>query len=92
MDELNSGDYPIKEIQLGIYSEEGMTMISCDDTGGGIPEEILPSIYDKKTTTKGEGHGNGFALMKEIVDHYNGTFHIETEPGEGASIEITLPV
>ena len=92
MDELNSADYPVKSIELGIYSEEAHTIITCDDTGGGIPEEILFSIYDRHTTTKGEGHGTGFALMKEIVDRYEGTFHIDTEPGVGTSIEIILPV
>lgn len=92
IDELNGHDYPVKQIELGIYSEEGHTTIVCDDTGGGIPEEILFSIYDPHTTTKGEGHGNGFRLMKDIVDRYEGTFHIETEEGEGTSIEILLPV
>ena len=92
MDELNSGDFPEKAIELGIYSEPGHTTIICDDTGGGIPEDILFSIYDPHTTTKGEGHGNGFRLMKEIVDRYEGTFHIDTEAGEGTSIEINLPV
>lgn len=92
MDELNSHNYPVKRIELGIYSEEGHTTIVCDDTGGGIPEEILFSIYQRGTTTKGEGHGNGYPLMKEIVDRYEGTFHIDTEMGEGTSIEINLPV
>ena len=92
MDELNSGDYPVKRIETGIYSEEGNTTIVCDDTGGGIPEEILISIYDPHTTTKGPGHGNGFRLMKDIVDRYEGTFHIDTEKGEGTSIEINLPI
>jgi C4-dicarboxylate-specific signal transduction histidine kinase len=92
IDELNGHDFPVKQIELGIYSEEGHTTIICDDTGGGIPEEILFSIYDPHTTTKGEGHGNGFRLMKDIVDRYEGTFHIETEEGEGTSIEILLPV
>lgn len=92
MDELNSQDYPVKEIELGIYSEEGHTMITCDDTGGGIPEDILFSIYDRNTTTKGPGHGTGFFLIREILDCYEGTIHIDTEPGMGTSIEIVLPV
>lgn len=92
MDELNSGPFPVKKIELGIYSREGVTIFCCDDTGGGIPQEILASIYDRGTTTKGAGHGNGFALMKEIVDRYHGSFHIDTEPGEGTSIEIVLQI
>lgn len=92
MDELNSRTYPTKEIELGVYIKDGHTIITCDDTGGGIPENILASIYDRHTTTKGEGHGTGFALMKEIVDRYQGTIQIDTEKDIGTSIEITLPV
>ncbi|NCB94003.1 MAG: sensor histidine kinase [Clostridia bacterium] len=92
MDELNHADFTVKEIELGIYSEEGHTMITCDDTGGGIPEEILFSIYDRHTTTKGEGHGTGYARIREIVDYCEGTIHIDTEIGMGSSIEINLPI
>lgn len=92
MDELNSSDYPVKEIELGIYSEKEHTIITCDDTGGGIPEEILFALYDRRTTTKGEGHGTGYALIKEIIDCYEGTIHIDTEKGMGTSVEIILPI
>lgn len=92
MDELNGRDYPVKKIEVGIYSEERHTIITCDDTGGGIPEEILFSIYDRHTTTKGEGHGTGYALIKEIVDSYEGMVHIDTEMGMGSSVEIILPI
>lgn len=92
LDELNSSNYSIKKIELGIYSGNGHTMITCDDTGGGIPEEILFRIYDRHTTTKGDGHGNGFAIIREIVDCYEGTVHIDTEKGMGTSIEISLPI
>lgn len=92
MDELNSRDFPVKKIEVGIYSEEEHTIITCDDTGGGIPEKILFSIYDRHTTTKGEGHGTGYALIKEIVDSYQGMVHIDTEAGMGSSIEIILPI
>lgn len=92
MDELNSRDFPVKKIEVGIYSEEEHTIITCDDTGGGIPEKILFSIYDRHTTTKGEGHGTGYVLIKEIVDSYQGMVHIDTEAGMGSSIEIILPI
>lgn len=75
MDELNSRDFPVKKIEVGIYSEEEHTIITCDDTGGGIPEKILFSIYDRHTTTKGEGHGTGYALIKGhcIIDTLSNT-------------------
>ena len=91
-DELNSGDYPEKSVEVGIYSEEDHITIVCDDTGGGIPDEILENLYDRHTTSKGNGHGSGYYLIREIVDQYHGTIHIDTEMGEGTSVEIILPV
>ncbi len=92
MYELNRKEFEVKQIDLGIYSEEGHTIIVCEDTGGGIPEEVLFSIYDRNTTTKGEGHGTGMALIREIVDMYEGTIHIDTDEGEGTCFEIVLPI
>lgn len=92
MDELNTGDHPAKEIELGIYSGEGHTTIVCDDTGGGIPPAILDHIYERGVTTKGSGHGTGLALIKQTVDRYEGSIDIDTESGKGTSIEITLPL
>ena len=92
MDELNSAAFEEKRIEVGIYADIDHTTILCDDTGGGIPEEILFSLYDPHTTTKGEGHGNGYALIREIIDRYEGVIHIDTEKGEGTSIQIDLPV
>lgn len=92
IDELNRADFPVKEIELGIYVDEESTIITCDDTGGGIPEDILINLYDRNTTTKGEGHGIGFSLIRDIVDTYEGVVHIDTEVGAGTSIEITLPI
>ena len=92
IDELNRADFPVKEIELGIYVDEESTIITCDDTGGGIPEDILIHLYDRNTTTKGEGHGIGFSLIRDIVDTYEGVVHIDTEVGAGTSIEITLPI
>lgn len=92
MDELNRPSLAVKQIELGIYVDVGHTTIICDDTGRGIPDDVLRNIYDPHTTTKGEGHGNGFYIMKEIVDRYGGNFHIDTEIGEGTSIEVDLPV
>lgn len=92
MEELNSGNFPEKRIEIGLYMSEKHTMILCDDTGGGIPDDILVRIYDRHTSTKGEGHGNGLHTIREIIDFYEGEIHIDTEAGEGTSIQIDLPV
>lgn len=89
--ELNKKNFPVKEIELGIYAETNYTMIICDDTGGGIAPEIMDRIYERGITTKGSGHGSGMALIREITDRYHGDIVIDTEENEGTSIRITIP-
>lgn len=87
---LFEGSY--KNIEVGIYSDSDYTLIICDDNGPGIEKHILDNIYDKKVTTKGEGHGYGLHNVKNIIDSYNGKIGIETEINVGTHIEIYLPV
>lgn len=92
IDELNSNENEIKNIELGIYSDYNDTIITCDDTGNGIEEKILYRIYEMNTTTKGKLHGIGLYKIRKIVDNYGGIIHIDTEKDMGTSIEIDLPL
>lgn len=90
--ELNRVENDIKEIELGIYSSDGHTLIVCEDNGGGIDDEILENIYEQNVTTKGEGHGSGLFIIKQTVDQYGGEINIDTKLGEGTCFEINFPV
>lgn len=67
--------------------------ISVQDTGTGIPAEILPRIFDPFFTTKpvGKGTGLGLSLIHEIVQKHSGTIHVESRPGHTV-FRIQLPV
>lgn len=92
MYELNHSDKVIKEIELGFYSGENHTLILCQDTGNGISEDILDNICDPHVSTKGEGHGEGLFLIKQIVDEHGGQINIETKKNEGTCFEISFPM
>src|SRR6185369_12570733 len=66
------------------------------DSGVGIPEEILPRIFDPYFTTKDmgcqKGMGLGLALCHSIIKHHHGHIYAESKPGEGARFHIYLPV
>jgi len=54
--------------------ENGIVKISFEDTGVGIPTDVLPKIFDAFYSTKREGEGSGMGLfiVKQIVDKHNG--------------------
>jgi signal transduction histidine kinase len=75
--------------------EDGRAMIAVDieDTGTGIPSEVLERIFEPFFTTKGVGKGTGLGLSQVygFASQSGGTVHIVSEPGAGARISIILP-
>jgi signal transduction histidine kinase len=70
-------------------------LILVSDTGTGIPETARPRIFDPFFTTKevGRGTGQGLALAHAIVVRkHEGSIRFETEPGEGTTFCVRLPV
>lgn len=90
IEELNAHRYPVKQIELGIYCDEEGSVIICEDTGGGIPEEIREQIFERGISTKGEGRGTGLPLVMSLVRQYGGEVSVETEKGEGTCITVSF--
>lgn len=68
--------------------------ITFADTGPGIPPAILDKIFDPFFTTKqiGAGTGLGLSVSHGIVEQHGGRIWAESEPGQGATFCIHLPV
>ena len=74
--------------------ENGWCRVDIADTGGGIPENILPKVFDPFFTTKdvGEGTGLGLSVSKGIVEMHNGKIDVKSEIGKGSVFTIKLPM
>ncbi len=76
-------------------SKEGRNMeIKISDTGCGIQKKHLKDIFEPFFTTKEEGKGVGLGLsvVYGIVTRHRGTIEVESEPGEGTTFTIHLPL
>lgn len=77
--------------------ERGPNIIfSVEDSGKGIPRDLLPKIFNmfEQADVRGEvgGLGIGLALVKEIVEMHNGTITADSEgEGKGATFTLSLP-
>lgn len=67
--------------------------IDIADTGVGMSEEVRQRIFEPFFTTKnvGEGTGLGLSIVFGIIEDHHGTINVQSEPGAGTAITITLP-
>ena len=61
------------------------------DTGKGMTEEEINTAFEPYFSTKDTGLGLGLALTRKIVEDHGGSIAIESSPGNGATVRITLP-
>jgi two-component system NtrC family sensor kinase len=68
-------------------------LVEVSDTGAGIPEDVLPHIFEPFYTTKGPGHGTGLGLPQVygLVSQHGGSVHVDTSP-EGSTFQVYLPL
>jgi PAS domain S-box-containing protein len=65
--------------------------ISISDTGIGIPEENVRSIFDPYFSTKQKGRGLGLATSYSIIKNHGGYLAVESKPGDGTTMHVNLP-
>ncbi len=90
IEELNSCDHELKEIQLTLFVDSESTYISVLDTGRGMPEELIDKVTERNISTKGPGRGTGLYLVHSLVDDLHGSLKIESDPGEGTDISVMI--
>jgi signal transduction histidine kinase len=66
--------------------------VAFQDTGRGIPADDLAHVFEPFFTTKETGMGLGLAICYDIVHGYGGRITVESEPGEGATFTVWLPL
>jgi DNA-binding response OmpR family regulator/two-component sensor histidine kinase len=81
-------------------NDVGCVHITVTDSGMGISESDLPSIFDRyylgnnqnENQTSQIGSGVGLALVKEVINHHGGQIHVTSVLQVGTRFEITLPL
>ncbi|MBR9999076.1 MAG: tetratricopeptide repeat protein [Cyclobacteriaceae bacterium] len=86
------------EIRISGEIREDEILISVSDTGIGIPEDKLTSIFASFEQVHGgdarhyEGTGLGLTITKQLVELHHGRIHVISEQGKGSTFTFTLPV
>ncbi|WP_411352014.1 cache domain-containing protein [Leisingera aquaemixtae] len=67
-------------------------LLAAEDTGTGIPADLLNRIFDPFFTTKqAQGTGLGLSISHQLVSRAGGRITVQSEPGQGTRFEIFLP-
>ncbi|MDQ8153621.1 MAG: ATP-binding protein, partial [Gemmatimonadota bacterium] len=83
-----------KRITVSSGVRGGLFVVTISDTGPGIAPEALPHIFNPFFTTKprGAGTGLGLSISDGIIREHRGTLRALSEPGQGATFEVELPL
>jgi len=82
------------KIIISSYRENNELVMSIQDTGCGIPEDIKNRVYDPFFTTKeiGKGTGQGLAIVYSIIKKHNGSIELDSTEGQGTTFTVRLPL
>jgi signal transduction histidine kinase/CheY-like chemotaxis protein len=81
------------DIVIRAYDRDPYVAVEVEDTGVGIPRDILHRVTEPFFTTKavGEGTGLGLAVCKNLVERIGGRMEIESTAGVGTTVRLLLP-
>ena len=78
------------KVKTSFLDSRPEVQIIISDTGSGIPEEVLPRIFEPFVSTK-DSTGLGLAVVYGIIQQHKGEIDVESKPNQGTTFTITLP-
>jgi PAS domain S-box-containing protein len=78
-------------LRVAVSCEDAGVRLVVQDSGTGIAPSALAQVFDPFFTTKEAGTGLGLSIVRKIVDQHAGEVRIESEPGAGTRVVVTLP-
>ena len=65
-------------------------ILQVSDNGSGIPEDVLPRIFEPQFSTRSKGAGLGLAIVQRVVRAWGGSIDVESQVGRGTTVTVTL--
>lgn len=89
-DSLNAKSGDNKQVFVGLYSKPNAVLITVEDSGDGMKQEIIEHIFENGFSTKGEGRGTGLYRVKSLSDEFGGKITVESTEGVGTTVAVSF--
>ena len=89
-DSLNAKSDDKKQVFVGLYSKPDAVLITVEDSGDGMKQEIIEHIFENGFSTKGEGRGTGLYRVKSLSDEFGGKITVESTVGVGTTVAVSF--
>jgi signal transduction histidine kinase len=91
---IPEGKAESNHIGIASFVARGRVVVEISDSGSGIQRGDLPRIFEPFFTTKpvGAGTGLGLSICRQTVIDHGGELQVESEPGRGTLVRVSLPV
>jgi PAS domain S-box-containing protein len=79
------------KIHITATKGDGSTVLTVEDTGPGIPQEVQAKMFTLMFTTKAKGQGFGLPVVKRMIESLGGTVTFTSQEGKGTIFIVRLP-
>ena len=93
LDAMN--DTPTEDRILTIATQssgDNAVIVSIEDTGSGVKQDIREGLFDPFVTSKANGMGLGLSISMGIIDAHQGKLYLDSKPSMGAIFRFALPI
>lgn len=85
------GNHPNPLISVSVTTDHNEVIIEVSDNGIGIEQENKTKIFEPKFTTKSSGMGLGLAMIKNILETYDGSITFVSKPNKKTTFTVVFP-
>jgi signal transduction histidine kinase len=77
-------------VSIALDGGERQVVVTIRDNGDGIPDEVLPNVFEPHFSTRTSGSGLGLAISRRLVESWGGGITLTSRAGEGTVVRVTL--
>lgn len=78
-------------INVDVEQRQKRIIVTIEDNGVGIPEDLYQRIFEPNFTSKSSGMGLGLTMVRKMVEDYKGEISVKSTVGKGTTFTISLP-